>query len=564
MSGSYSFLGPVWTGHLVTWSFATTTFVEDGGKPFSDFIAGTYQAIVRSAANTWSHAAGVDLLEVPDGPGVDIRIGWGIFGSRAEGIAVGTTFFPHQTNTSVMQPDVIVQMEDPVLGGLISTGPGTFFYLRFGDISLYQIVLHELGHALGLGHSNLPTAVMYPFITGQNSVLAQADIDGMRALYGAPFAGLVRAIASGVAVDMMFDDAALAAVADGLLRQRSDTVFDASGAGVTYRAFAPGDTTVTNAAGIVTVVGSGRAGQAVIAGRGAINFYATGSGTVIAGGGGNVIGIPAGVGGDWDVRLGPGDDVIQALGGNDSINAGAGNNLVFLGAGASSVIATGQDTIIGGGGASTIHVAAGNTAAYAGTGRLTLLADAGIDTIIGNGGQVVVTGGPFGGLFTGGTQGANRITAGAGAATIVGAGQDDILYAGGSAGDLIAGGAGSGTISAEVSLGNDTLFAGAGDTLLRGGFGLDILVPGTGNDTIEPGPGAELIAFINGRSGGFDEVHGFVPGYTAVLLAGYGPSATADALAAATVNAGSTSIVLPDGTHVLFVGMASLTAANFL
>jgi hypothetical protein len=54
---------------------------------------------------------------------------------------------------------------------------------------VYSIALHELGHALGLGHSADPGAVMYPHYSGGVfSDLASDDIAGIRSLY-APAGG---------------------------------------------------------------------------------------------------------------------------------------------------------------------------------------------------------------------------------------------------------------------------------------------------------------------------------------------------------------------------------------
>ena len=50
--------------------------------------------------------------------------------------------------------------------------------------SLYQVATHEIGHALGLGHSTDADAVMWPFSKKGKPKLAKDDIAGIRKLYG--------------------------------------------------------------------------------------------------------------------------------------------------------------------------------------------------------------------------------------------------------------------------------------------------------------------------------------------------------------------------------------------
>lgn len=85
------------------------------------------------------------------------------------GGVLGHTFYPSPPNPEPLAGDIHFDADENWHVG--------------SAVDLFTVALHETGHALGLGHSDQPGAVMYPyyrFAEGLNS----DDVAGIRALYG--------------------------------------------------------------------------------------------------------------------------------------------------------------------------------------------------------------------------------------------------------------------------------------------------------------------------------------------------------------------------------------------
>lgn len=147
------------------------------GTLTSKVPAQTVQAEILRAMNAWSAVTNV-VFE----PGssetatrtIAVKFATGSHGDSfpfdGPGGVLGHTFYPVPVNSEFIAGDVHLDADENWHAG--------------GDLDIYTVVLHELGHAIGLGHSDKPGDVMYPYYH-RGAQLSANDIGAAQELYGA-------------------------------------------------------------------------------------------------------------------------------------------------------------------------------------------------------------------------------------------------------------------------------------------------------------------------------------------------------------------------------------------
>jgi predicted Zn-dependent protease len=243
----YSLEGAQWPDDQVTWSLATSNYSIDSAAPFSAPISGDYANVVRWAFQQWAAVSPLTFTQIADsssaGQAADIRIGFGALNTA-------TTMIVGQTNlrwdgTSALVPDEIVRLEDPAQFSLSLGSNGVYTYSGT-TATLQQVALHEIGHALGLGHATDPQAVMYPTVGAGNQTLDATDIAGIQSLYGPPASVVAAPVPSvsslvvNLAEDAWQGDAQFTVSIDGQQIGGVNTVTASHAAGATQAfSFAP-------------------------------------------------------------------------------------------------------------------------------------------------------------------------------------------------------------------------------------------------------------------------------------------------------------------------------------
>jgi Ca2+-binding RTX toxin-like protein len=474
---------------FITFSFDTApaAYLSEG---YSDAFLATFrafteaeQAAARLALKTWADASGITFLEVPAGQG-DIRFGtYDFLAGDPEN---------HDAAAYAYGPGIYV---NSVYGSNWAGGGDVFVDRGWAQ---FDILLHEIGHAIGLKH---------PF---EGDVILDPDLDK-----------IINTVMSyddtSRATDLgLFDRQAVAHIygpntADGT--QAASWTWDAATATLTQVGAAGADTLM----GVSTadVISGGAGNDRIFSSHGADRVDGDDGADSISGGEG--IDTLSG---------GAGDDILESGGGRDVLNGGDGDDII---------IAVGEQAIVdGGAGMDVLLLSApieggrldydsftANGGSHTGIEYFGFLGSIGDDTLVGGFREDELYAGPGHDSISGGDNW-DWIEGGEGRDTVYGGGDEDWIE-GNEGDDFLRGDGGDDEIwgddgfdDAHGNLGEDTVHGGGGPDWVVGGQGNDLLFGdedhdvvygnlandtvngGVGNDWVRGGQGDDLVAAGDG------------------------------------------------------------------
>jgi predicted Zn-dependent protease len=161
-----------WDHEVITWSFA-----QSGGQ-FSGGMDASQEQAVQKAFSQWADATGLIFQEVSGSAKSDIKIGWGNFDTTDTGVVGFATLRAKDGAIA----GATVRLENPTDDALVANANGEQVYAGT-DASFDQVLLHEIGHAIGFGDNADSSSIESYALTGGNRKLSSSDIAAARSLY---------------------------------------------------------------------------------------------------------------------------------------------------------------------------------------------------------------------------------------------------------------------------------------------------------------------------------------------------------------------------------------------
>lgn len=169
---NYVLEGPRWGGGPMGTAGGIVGWAVDATVPAS------LTDVIRAAFADWSSKANIAFKQLTTTYGAQITLSDGPIDGLND--VLGTTAYSY-TGSAMMSADITFDSSEKwhLAGSTVVSG---------GGINLFPVALHEIGHALGLGHYKDGPAIMNPTLNNAVTDLTASDIAGIQALYGPPVA----------------------------------------------------------------------------------------------------------------------------------------------------------------------------------------------------------------------------------------------------------------------------------------------------------------------------------------------------------------------------------------
>jgi hypothetical protein len=182
----YSTLGGQWAyGSRITYSFVPDG-TSVGGTPSvlfqtlnAKFPTATWEAQFQKAAAVWQAVTNINMAQVSDNGTAIGANGNQQDDPRFGDIRISAIPLSSGTLAEALLPPPFNGGSD---AGDVIFNSSTSWKINT-DYDLETVAIHEIGHALGMGHSLISTADMYAFYNGMKQTLTTDDSSGIQTLY---------------------------------------------------------------------------------------------------------------------------------------------------------------------------------------------------------------------------------------------------------------------------------------------------------------------------------------------------------------------------------------------
>jgi hypothetical protein len=171
--GAYATNGATWSPVPVPYYINTTNL---------DLPGVAAESAMQAGANVWANQSGASVGFTYMGSSTQTTTGFDqlnlvVFRNASSGSAIATTYW-WSSGSHIIDADIVF-WDAAFLFFSGSTGCAGGFYIE-------DIAAHEFGHAIGMGHTDITGATMYPSVSTcsqGNRTLEADDIAGARFLY---------------------------------------------------------------------------------------------------------------------------------------------------------------------------------------------------------------------------------------------------------------------------------------------------------------------------------------------------------------------------------------------